>query len=269
MSKTSGLIFASLFWVIGSAFADSFTFLSPGNVTWNGVYVNPYQANNNTNPQNNPLTIYCDDWNTDFSGTPTWNANVYALTAANLPNFRFGNTTLNYNVTLDAIQHKLSYGLSATPDPLTRYFAAAYLDEQFENEQLSGDSADLKLTRQKELAAAMWTLFVDVNHVDGLIGAINNSSDTILGTTYYYADDVSQLLAQAEAAVAPKGSYTGAGWDVIVPVGLTSNGGPMQEFLVHDYYGSPVPEPSTVVLLGTVIAYLGWTRLRRRHPVES
>src|SRR6516165_5419052 len=140
MSKTSGLIFASLFWVIGSAFADSFTFLSPGNVTWNGVYVNPYQANNNTNPQDNPLTIYCDDWNTDFSGTPSWNANVYALTAANLSNFKFGNSTSNYNVTLDASQHTLSYGLSTTPGALARYMEAAYLDEQFENEQASGDS---------------------------------------------------------------------------------------------------------------------------------
>jgi hypothetical protein len=178
-----------------------------------------------------------------------------------LPNFKFGNTTPNFNVTLDAVQHTLSYGLSATPAPFTRYLEAAYLDEQFENEQLSGDSASLKITRQKELAAAMWTLFVDGSHVDGLIGAINNSSDTILGTTYHYADDVSQFLAQAQAAVLPNGTFTGAGWDVIVPVGNNSNGGPMQEFLVH----SPVPEPSAVILFGTVIGYLGLTQFRRRR----
>ena len=34
--------------VSGSAFADSFYFASAGNVTWNGVYVNPYQAIDNT-----------------------------------------------------------------------------------------------------------------------------------------------------------------------------------------------------------------------------
>ena len=65
--------------------------------------------------------------------------------------------------------------------------------------------------RQKELAAAAWTLFVDSNHVAGLIGAINASSDTIGGTTYYYADDVSSYLAQAEAAVLPNGTFSGAG----------------------------------------------------------
>ena len=111
----------------------------------------------------------------------------------------------------------------------------------------------------------MWTLFVDGSHVSGLIGAINNSSDTILGTTYHYADDVSQFLAQAQAAVLPNGTFTGAGWDVIVPVGNNSNGGPMQEFLVHDYYGSQVPEPSAVILLGTVIGYLGLSQIRRRR----
>jgi hypothetical protein len=270
MSKTSvGLMLASLLLVAGSAFADSFTFLNPGGVTWNGVYVNPYQANNNTNPQDNPLTIYCDDWNTDFSGTPTWNANVYALTAANASNFKYGNTTPNFNVTLNSVQHTLSYSLGATPAPFTRYVEAAYLDQQFENEQLSGDTDALKTTRQKELAAAMWTLFVDASHVDGLIGAINSSSDTILGTTYHYADDVSQFLAQAEAAVIPNGSFSGAEWDVIVPVGNNSNGGPMQEFLVHDYYGSTVPEPSAVILLGTVIGYLGLTKLRKRGQVQS
>jgi len=262
--KFFGLMLTSLLLLTGSAFADSFTFLNPGNVTWNGVYVNPYQANNNTNPQNNPLAIYCDDWNTDFSGTPTWNANVYTLTAANLPNFKFGNTTPNYNVTLDAVQHTLSYGLSATPAPFTRYLEAAYLDEQYENEQMSGDSAALKLTRQKELAAAMWTLFVDGSHVDGLIGAINNSSDTILATTYHYADDVALFLAQAQAAVMPNGTFTGAGWDVIVPIGNNSNGVAMQEFLVH----SPVPEPSAVILLGSVIGYLGLTKLRRSGQVR-
>ena len=102
MSKiTFGLAVASLLVVSGSAVADQFYFSSPGNVTWNGVYVNPYTALDNTQTQNNPLTIYCDDWNTDFSGTPTWNASVYTLTAANLTNFKYGNATEIYNVALN------------------------------------------------------------------------------------------------------------------------------------------------------------------------
>src|ERR1017187_9905980 len=84
MSRTFlGLALASLIMMSGNVFADSFTFLSPGDVTWNGVYVNPYQAQDNTQTTVNPLTIFCDDWNTDFSGNPTWNANVYTLTLGN------------------------------------------------------------------------------------------------------------------------------------------------------------------------------------------
>ena len=54
-----------------------------------------------------------------------------------------------------------------------------------------------------------------------------------------------------------------------MPIGNNSNGGAMQEFLVHDFYGSQVPEPSAVILLGTVIGYLSLTKLRRRGQVKS
>ena len=52
---------------------------------------------------------------------------------------------------------------------------------------------------------------------------------------------------------------------MIVPIGNNSNGGAMQEFLVH----SPVPEPSAVILLGSVIGYLSLMKLRRRGQVRS
>jgi hypothetical protein len=120
--------------------------------------------------------------------------------------------------------------------------------------------------RQKELAAAAWTLFVDASHVDGLISAINASSDTIGVTTYYYADDVLSYLVQAKGAVLPDGPFSGEGWDVIVPVGNNSNGGPMQEFLVHGFPGNTsVPEPSAMILLGTIIGYLCLTKFRQRR----
>src|SRR5580765_8079415 len=132
MIKTSfGVALASVLLLSGNAFADQFVFLSPGSVTWNGVYVNPYVAKDNTQPQGN-LTIYCDDWNTDFSGNPTWNADVYTLTAGNVSHFKYGNTTPNYNVTLLANNH-LSAELSATPTPFNRYLEAAWLDDQWRN----------------------------------------------------------------------------------------------------------------------------------------
>lgn len=233
-----------------AAFADQFYFVSPGSVTWDGAYVNPYVAQNKTTGQNSIL-IYCDDWNTDFSGNPTWNANVYSLTPANLPFFKFGNTTSFYNVDLhtSGSTSYLSVAASATPGAWNRYLEAAWLDDQWST--LGGTAQTQSL-----IAAAEWTLFVDSGHVgtplgdptSGLIGAINNSG---------YATGVYNYLAAAQTAVA--GGYTAPGWDVIVPVG---NSFPMQEFL----FKAAVPEPGTVILLGTVAGLLGLGKWRRSRP---
>ena len=265
MMRASLLALATLTLMSGSAFADQFSFLSPGSITWNGVYVNPYLANDNTQTAQNPLTIYCDDWNTDFSGNPTWNAKVYALTTGNASAFKYGNTNPNYNVTLLG-NNQLSASPSLSPSPFDRYLEAAWLDEQWENELVNpNDNATVKADVQRKLAAAVWTLFVDTAHVgtplsdptSGLIGAINASG---------YGPSVYQYLQDAQTAVA--GGYNAAGWDVIVPVGTNSNGEAMQEFLVHPFSGnigltSVVPEPSALILLGTVIGYLGFTKFRK------
>jgi hypothetical protein len=228
----------------GSALADQFYFQSAGNVTWSGVYVNPYVALDLTTPQN-PLLIYCDDWNTDFSGNPTWNANVYALTANNVSNFRYGNTTVNYDFTLHTNQagDSLTAYSSTTPDAFTRYLEAAWLDNQF---QTLGGSAQTQIG----IAAAEWTLFVDSNHVAGLVNAINSTG---------YADAVYNYLQQAQNAVAA--GYSAPGWDVMVPVG---NSFPMQEFLVD----APVPEPAAIILLATVAALLAFIGMRRKRTAQ-
>jgi hypothetical protein len=266
MWKTSflGWALASMLILTGSASADSFTFTSAGSVTWNGVYVNPYSANDNTQIQNNPLTIYCDDWNTDFSGTPTWNANVYQLTLGNTSHFKYGNTTPEYNVTLDTVHNTL--GVTSVPlvlptDSFKRYLEAAWLDDQWQNILTAAAIAHTTpdADAQRKIAAAVWTLFVDPTHVGsppsdpttGLVGAINSSG---------YATAVNTYLVAAQTAVA--GGYLAPGWDVIIPTGNTFA---MQEFLVHGFSGDTVPEPSAVILLGTVIGYLGLTKFRRKR----
>jgi len=233
----------------GSAYADSFYFLSAGNVTWDGVYVNPYQAVDLSKTWENPLTVYCDDWNTDFSGNPTWNADVYTLTPDNLSHFKYANPSSDYTLALNS--GKLVATLeSNTPawSPWQRYLEAAWLDEQWRD--IMGTSAATRDT-QIELEAAMWTLFVDASHVDRLVGAINNSG---------YATEVNGYLRDAEHAVTSvaKGGlgYTAQGWDVIVP---TNNSFPMQEFLVH------APEPGAVILLGTLVGGLGLIKFRRKR----
>ena len=249
MSRTSfGLVLTSLLMVSGSAFADSFTFTSAGNVTWDNVYVNPYQATDNTQTQNNPLTIYCDDFNTDFTGNPTWNAGVYALTASNVQNFKYGNITSNYSVSLSGSQ--LNYAQVSTPSAFNLYLEAAYMDQQLAGVLASGASAATKQNAQIEYSAAQWTLFINSANVSGLVGAINSSGD---------ASDVSGYLTAAQNAVA--GGFNAAGWDVIVP---TNNTFAMQEFLVHGLDQTSVPEPSAVILLGSIIGLLG-LKFRRKQ----
>jgi hypothetical protein len=247
MTRTSfGLALASLLVLSGGAFADQMYFASPGSTVWNGVYVNPYTVNDLTNPQFDPLTVYCDDWNTEFSGNPTWTANIYALTASNVPSFKYGTAT-GYVVTDPGNStNQLSAVAPGTVSTYDLYLEEAWLDEQ---------SAGASGNTQMEYAAAAWLLFVDAGNVAGLVQAINNSD---------FADAVFTDLTNAQNAV--KGGYAASGWDVIVPVGNNSNGGPMQEFLVRDQPGLAVPDPSTVILLGTVAGWLGLTRLRRnRH----
>ena len=49
------LVLTGMIRICGGALGDEFYFVSPGTTTWNGVYVNPFQANANTQTLNNPL----------------------------------------------------------------------------------------------------------------------------------------------------------------------------------------------------------------------
>jgi hypothetical protein len=256
-----GISLAGLIVMSGTAFADDFFyFKNAGNdVAWNGIYVNPYTAVDKSEVNGPDLTIYCDDWNTDFSGNPYWYASVTALTdvQANntlLSNLKYGSTTPNWNVKLNGTMLETN-GQSNNPSPLNRYLEAAWLDNQWRTGAY-GTSQDTEI----ELAAAVWLLFANDNaptyHLDNLIGAINGSN---------YADAVFTYL-QAAQTNAP--NWNASGWSVITPdtsyfagtAGQTINGTGMQEFLVYS-----TPEPSAVILLGTVIGYLGLTKFRRRR----
>jgi hypothetical protein len=235
-------------WLIAStAFADQFYFASPGTVVWNGVYVNPYQADDNTQPQNNPLTIYCDDWNTEFSGNPTWNANVYTLTAGNVSQFKFGQITSAEGVNL--VGGFLQAFQYSNPNVYDLYLEAAYLDSELQADLASHPANDLA---QEEFAAANWLLFVNSANVAGLVGTINNSGSAF--ATAVYND-----LSNAQSVVTG-GGFNGASWDVIVP---GNNSFPMQEFLVDPPITTP--EPSAFILLGSAVGLLGLVRFRRRR----
>jgi hypothetical protein len=220
--------FAALLIFAPGAFADSMTFTDPGSNVWAGVYVNPYTGVDNTNGM--VLTLYCDDWNTEFSGNPTWLAAIAPLVPSAFPtdgpaayaatNFLFGGITSAYDFTLDATNH-----IKATEVDFTvlsavayyRYLEAAYLFGQIQN--------TTDATTRQQLSAAAWTLFVDGNgdptHVSQLVGAINS--------TGYGPAVVADLTAAASAAGTPaRPNYqVGSGWHVVTP----ASGFVMQEFM--------------------------------------
>ena len=265
MSKSFlGITLVAWIAMSGSAFADDFFhFENAGSVQWNGVLVNPYAATDLTTSQ--AMKIYCDDWNTEFSGNPYWYASITPLTTLNameshssdFSQLKYYNESSNYIMHADG-----TYNALTPPDALGRYLEAAWLDNQWRTGAVGHT--------QIELAAAMWILFVDSGHVGGLIGAISQSD----------RQAVAQDLVDAYNAVygiGPTGTkpWDASGWSVITPdpshgigdAGPTGTdyhqdiaAGRMQEFLVYS-----TPEPSAMILLGTVIGYLGLAKFRRRR----
>jgi hypothetical protein len=126
MARYSYIIaFAVLLIFAGGAFADSMTFTNPGSNVWQGVYVNPYTGLDTTD--HTTLTLYCDDYNTEFSGNPTWNATIAPLAPGG--NFLFSNVTSAtvYDFTLDSSDDIQATAYTTFPGAFNLYLEAAYL----------------------------------------------------------------------------------------------------------------------------------------------
>src|ERR1035438_7020037 len=104
-------VLAMLLIGVTAASADEMQFSDPGSVIWwtpagpySGGYVSPYTGYDATTQET--LTLFCDDYNTDFSGDPTWDATIYSLTPSTVSDYKYGSLTNAY--TLDRKSTRLN-----------------------------------------------------------------------------------------------------------------------------------------------------------------
>jgi hypothetical protein len=195
-----------------------------------------------------------------------------------------------------AFQGDAGVTLAASGAAYSRYLEAAWLFANIEA-ALSTPSSDPQADTVLQVAA--WLLFVEPQNLGGLEGEIASTGGTwsftdYLSTANNYATPptvgptisgltfqaaVDQALASAQTAVTQDkwaSSSSFGTWDLVTgqPGWVDQYGRPVQEFLTSTGITTEpppsVPEPSAVILLGTVLAIMGFMARRKlASPVES
>jgi hypothetical protein len=214
-----------------------------------------------------------------------------------------GNPAPTFNGTAPfSFQGDSGVSLAASSTAYTRYLEAAWLFSNLEAGLGQTPNPDDQSDTVFQVAA--WLLFVEPQNLGDLEGRIggtggtwdftnylftsNNystapgSSPTISGLTFQQAVD--DALASAQIGVTQDnwaGSSYFGNWSIVtgLPGWVDQYGRPVQEFLTPSVISPdpppPLPEPSAVILLGTIVAIMGFTVRRKlatrmeRHSGEA
>jgi hypothetical protein len=271
-----------------AGFADNMEWSSAGSNVWQGFYVSPYTATDKNTGQ--LISIFCIDYNHEIAPPMDWDANIVPFSSGNYSQYQFGG---NYphispgdtsNPTNFAFQGQTtaSNGASvtanlSTSNGLDRYLELVWLATQMENALTDGRNGLLSTAAMNEVIdvyqAADWLVFADSGHLSDLEGRIASTGGSFFfssglwspnSTGYSFQFAVDSALNSAENAVMGQNWQPGLGWSVVTADktwdAANQNGVPLQEFLTYTQPSqsqlNPVPEPSQIVLMFTVIGLL-------------
>jgi hypothetical protein len=243
------------------------------------------------------------DWQANIVPFSSGSVSQYQY-GGNYPNIVPGNTSIPANFAFQG-DTAVSNGASvtanlATSNGLDRYLELVWLATQMESALGDGNNGLLSTAAMDAVIdvyqAADWLVFADsapseftsgetsLQDLQGRIGSTGGSFsfNSALGlwnsdsTGYSFQFAVDSALNSAENAVMNQGWQPGLGWSVVTTDktwdAQNQNGVPLQEFLTYTPPSqsniNPVPEPSQIVLMFTVLALIAsavkWSAIKRR-----
>lgn len=270
------LKFLSIFFLFSCCvFADNLQWGGTWAGVWSGFGTGPYTAIDQTK-NNKVLVIFCLDYNDEIAPPFAWQANIRPVTQSNVDQYaQFGGSypgigASGWAFTGDPGVNGHAVDLSSSSAAYTRYLEAAWL---FTNILAAQTHNDLNSMIISQVAA--WDLFVSSSKLPELqdkiaasnpggsytftnyVHSTNNYTTgpgTVGMTNLIFQDAVNEALIAAQNAVGQNWYSSGyaPSWDLVTgdPDFVRDYGRPVQEFLSD---APPVPEPSSVLLLATVI----------------
>lgn len=205
---------------------ETLKFTNSGSVTWNGVYVGPYQAQVTSAPGQPTIDIFCVDYAHEVSNGQTWNA-TFSNVMGDLSDTRLG-------AVLPEAQARAMYQQAAWLTNLYQY-------------------ADGQQT--KVIQTAIWQIMTPsfAGSVTASIGGFSFTTENLVDIAQTNYDKT--LSWGGHTLDVDYSRYA-----VVTDVNFKAGG--TQEFLTTF---TPTPEPSTWLLMATGLASVGLFARRRKQ----